>query len=67
MADCMHPLVGHRFPFIRVVQNPIIQWASLMPLTCGQIQSYSGPVWVGICITEVTNVPGGSSNGNIDP
>ena len=29
VADWLHPLVGHRFLFIRVVQNLIIQWASL--------------------------------------
>jgi hypothetical protein len=41
MADWLHPPVGHRFPFIRVIQNLVIKWAPLMPLTSGRIQSYS--------------------------
>jgi hypothetical protein len=59
MADWLHPPVGHRFPFIRVVQNLVIQWASLMPLTSGRIQSYSVAGLGRNMHSEVTNVPGG--------
>ena len=58
---------SHRFPFMRVIQNLVIQWASLMPLTSGRIQSYSVAGLGRNMHYRSHQRPWGSSNGNIDP